>query len=59
LPLPPAFGISAKTPPEAPKLPMNGATLFAKACQAEGLAAWVRARTRSAARRLWSTCPPC
>jgi thiamine pyrophosphate-dependent acetolactate synthase large subunit-like protein len=39
LPLPPAFGIAAKTPPEAPKLPMNGATLFAKACQSEGLAA--------------------
>ena len=39
LPLPAAFGVAAKTPPEEPKLPMNGATLFAKACKAEGLAA--------------------
>jgi acetolactate synthase I/II/III large subunit len=39
LPLPDAFGIAANTPPEEPKLPMNGATLFAKACKAEGLAA--------------------
>jgi len=39
LPLPPAFDAAAKAPPEVPKLPMNGATLFAKACQSEGLAA--------------------
>jgi thiamine pyrophosphate-dependent acetolactate synthase large subunit-like protein len=39
LPLPAAFAVSAKTPYETPKLPMNGATLFAVACKAEGLAA--------------------
>ncbi len=39
LPLPDAFAIAAKTPPEEAKLPMNGAMLFAKACKAEGLAA--------------------
>ncbi|WP_395408351.1 thiamine pyrophosphate-binding protein [Pseudoduganella sp. UC29_106] len=39
LSLPGAFSAAAKTPPETPELPMNGATLFAKACQAEGLAA--------------------
>jgi thiamine pyrophosphate-dependent acetolactate synthase large subunit-like protein len=39
LPRPAAFDIAAQTPPEEPKLPMNGATLFAKACKAEGLAA--------------------
>lgn len=36
---PAAFDIAAQTPAEEPKLPMNGATLFAKACKAEGLAA--------------------
>jgi len=39
LPRPAAFDIAAQTPPEEPTLPMNGATLFAKACKAEGLAA--------------------
>src|SRR5476649_64219 len=37
--LPEQFAIAATTPPDVPKLPMNGATLFAKACKAEGLAA--------------------
>jgi thiamine pyrophosphate-dependent acetolactate synthase large subunit-like protein len=39
LPLPAAFGVAAKTPPEEAKLPMNGAMLFAKACKAENLGA--------------------
>jgi thiamine pyrophosphate-dependent acetolactate synthase large subunit-like protein len=39
LPLPADFATAAQTPPEVPKLPMTGATLFARACKAEGLAA--------------------
>src|SRR5262245_4663975 len=33
------FDVAAQTPAQSPELPMTGATLFAKACKAEGLAA--------------------
>ncbi|MFL6672664.1 MAG: thiamine pyrophosphate-binding protein [Massilia sp.] len=36
---PAAFDLAGKTPAVEAALPMNGATLFAKACKAEGLAA--------------------
>jgi thiamine pyrophosphate-dependent acetolactate synthase large subunit-like protein len=36
---PAAFDLAAQTPPVTAELPMNGATLFAKACKDEGLAA--------------------